>query len=217
MVAWNKVTKYGNGHVLRAFEVAAVQGHNIGLVANANAPGWELAEAAKELFVAVNMELEVMDSLSIMSEDEHFLWVLPKCRCGYLGSRRGNCYCSVEEINYYLRGVVDFFLRKTAIRIAASEVMFGDLLNMPGEDISKAVERVVKARTVKMERTRLSKMPKDQLALLSTAYDQFIWQPRDVTSVLSVARSISMLEGKTEIGIPQLAEAIQYHTRNILV
>jgi hypothetical protein len=217
VAAWNKVTKYNNSHVLRAFEVAAVQGHNIGLVANADAPGWELADAAKELFDVVNMELEVMDSLSIMSEDEHFLWVLPKCRCGYLGSKRGSCYCSEKEINYYLQGVVDLFLSKTAIRVVASEVMFSDLLGIPGEDISKVVERVTNARTVKVERTRLSKMPKDQLALLSTAYDQLIWQPRDVTTVLSVARSISMLEGKTDIGIPQLAEAIQYHTRNILV
>lgn len=153
------------------------------------------------------------------------------CPCGYFGDLFKPCTCSPFQIQRYQSRISGPLLDRFDLQIEVpriAEFEFG----MVGKGESSAVirERVERARQVQRARFQGSTacycnaqmntkdMQKycllDQSGrdLLKQAVQRFSLSARAYTKILKLARTIADLDGSKAIGLPHLAEAIQYRS-----
>ncbi|HXU49521.1 MAG TPA: YifB family Mg chelatase-like AAA ATPase [Candidatus Binatia bacterium] len=153
------------------------------------------------------------------------------CPCGFFGDPTRNCTCSPPQIQRYVAKISGPLLDRIDIHIEVPAVKYKELRGSEEIESSAAVrERVVRARTVQVERFRAEKsvyansqMPPKLIrkhcaisdegeTLLENAIARLGLSARAHDRVLKVSRTIADLEGAESIDPRHLREAIQYRT-----
>lgn len=150
------------------------------------------------------------------------------CPCGYYGSRVKACRCGSHEIKRYLERVSGPLLDRIDLQVEVDAVPVEDIVNSGEQESSQTVQlRVSEARkrqTARFEGTGIrtnaqmngknmesqALVSKEALSLLQTAVKKYGLSMRAYTRLIKVARTIADLAGDREVGLPAMAEAIQF-------
>ncbi|HZO71014.1 MAG TPA: ATP-binding protein [Ktedonobacteraceae bacterium] len=154
------------------------------------------------------------------------------CPCGYDGDPIRECICSAEEITAFQRRIEEFVTDCFAIHIEVPRVDSKNLMSRhPGESSAEVRQRVEAARERQRRRYAVTAFTvNDDLRslddvqrycvidtpgekLLHAAHQQLHLTPREMLSLLKVARTIADLAGADIIFASHVAEAIQYRPR----
>ncbi len=151
------------------------------------------------------------------------------CPCGHYMDAEKACTCSVSKIRRYLQRISGPLLDRVDIQIEVPRLKKEELLAAgDGGEPSEAIRaRVERAREIQAERfdgdgiycnahMRTRELRKhcplsDEVrSFLSSAVDQLGLSARAFDRVVKLARTIADLEGAEHIGVPHIAEAVQY-------
>ncbi|MBI2644188.1 MAG: YifB family Mg chelatase-like AAA ATPase [Candidatus Wildermuthbacteria bacterium] len=157
------------------------------------------------------------------------------CPCGYLNHSKKPCICSPREIERYRKRVSGPILDRIDIHIEVPDVDIRDLAQdsraakfVEASDVIK--DRVMKARhlqekrfhsdrihtNAEMKNVHIKKhcsLPLEAQQMLAKAAAAFHVSARSYFKLIKIARTIADLEGASSIGVPHLAEALQYRSR----
>ena len=159
-----------------------------------------------------------------------FIASMNPCPCGYYGDEEKECNCTEQEIHRYLRKISGPLMDRIDIQIEVKRPKFEKIRKK--EDIEKSEtiqKRVNAARKLQTERYKdykiysnseltpkmigeFCKIDKKGEDLLENAFKKFSFSVRAYEKILKVARTIADLDGKSNIEIKHIAEAIQYRS-----
>lgn len=152
------------------------------------------------------------------------------CKCGYYGSSSRRCTCRPEDIKKYLAKISGPLLDRIDIQVEVPALSFGELTARRDAEPSAAIrERVVTARKVAEERLKedgltcnaamtTKEIKKycviDERAegVLRSAFETMGMSGRGYDRILRVARTIADLDGKENIDVRHVAEAVRLRT-----
>lgn len=202
----------------------------------------ELAEFPREVLEVLRQPLEdkkIVISRAHGSVDypAHFMftWTMNPCKCGYYKDLKKNCKCSINEIKKYQSKISWPLLDR-----------FDMILEIPRENIEKILdkqkwesskelrEKVYKCWEIQQKRfewTNIStnsqmwakeiekyiKIEPDAEIFLKNSIKALELSPRVIHRTIKLARTIADLENIKNININQIAEAIQYRSKNMLI
>ncbi len=201
----------------------------------------ELPEFHKDVLEALRQPLEegqVRITRSAGSEafPARFMLVcaMNPCKCGWYGHPSGRCRCTPGEVEKYLGKLSGPLLDRIDLYVEVPPLEFEELSRKPEAEPSAAIKaRVDAARAVQTVRfgpdgpdcnarmgTRelhaFCALDGDCQAVMKGAYERMGLTARSYDRILRVARTIADLEGRAEIAVPHLAEAIQYRASKYL-
>jgi magnesium chelatase family protein len=153
-----------------------------------------------------------------------FIAAMNPCPCGYLGHPSGKCRCSPEQVARYRSRISGPLLDRIDLHIEVAALPEADMTGAgSGEDSATVRVRVAAARALQIARQG---KPNAQLGskeidlycqpdvaamnLLKQAIARLNLSARAYHRILRVARSIADLTGDAQIGVGQIAEAVQY-------
>ena len=152
------------------------------------------------------------------------------CPCGYFGHPAHKCTCTAKNVSKYLGKISGPLLDRLDLHIEVPPVEYNALCSNDVEESSEVIRsRVNVARKIQTERykgtgitcnarltpTLLKKycvLTPDASALLKTSFDTLGLSARAYDRLLKVARTIADLEGKQNIEVPHVAQAIQFRS-----
>ncbi len=146
------------------------------------------------------------------------------CPCGYLGHPTRACRCSPEQVARYQGKLSGPLLDRIDLMVDVPALPPDHLLHgMAGEPSACVRERVVAARQRALARQgeanqTLSGQALDAhvqadataLKFLQNAAQRLGWSARSTHRALRVARTIADLAGQEQVGVAEVAEAVQY-------
>ena len=150
------------------------------------------------------------------------------CPCGFASDPIKECTCTPSEVSRYNKRVSGPLLDRIDVFVEVPRVDYDKLVSEPTGESQEAVrERVQRARLVQQARLTENGMvanadmgpqqvwefcqPEESAkGLLQAAMRQMHLSARGFHRVLKVARTIADLSGQPEIGLPHVAEALQY-------
>jgi magnesium chelatase family protein len=150
------------------------------------------------------------------------------CPCGYFGDARRSCICSVNSIVKYRNRISGPLLDRIDIQVEVPSVSFEHLRGSHPEETSGIIKkRVESSRQIQNERLKdynlhansrmetrhvqqFCRLDSECLDLLKYAVEKLGFSARAYARIIKVARTISDLEGKSDILPEHIAEAIQY-------
>ena len=150
------------------------------------------------------------------------------CPCGYLGDRVKNCTCTPYQIQKYRSKISGPLWDRFDIHIEVPRLTPDELSGLRVGEKSEAIrKRVEKGRMIQVERYKKeriftnaqlsSRLIKKYCILLEEgrlfmkqASEKLSLTARGYDRILKLSRTIADLDGKDDIEIPHLAEAIQY-------
>jgi magnesium chelatase family protein len=147
------------------------------------------------------------------------------CPCGYLGDLRQECRCGPRRVEQYRARISGPLLDRIDLRIEVPRLDTAELLAARAPSTSAEADarrRIVAARRIQHSRSRClnSQLGSAQLQsccalspaasqLLARSLDQMNLSARGVHRLLRVARTIADLDASEDVGVSQIAEAIQ--------
>lgn len=149
------------------------------------------------------------------------------CKCGFYGSAANKCTCRPADIKKYVRKISGPLLDRIDIQVEVPALSFGELSARRDAEPSSAIrERVCAARRIAAERLKddgivcnaamTTREIKKYCAIderaenvLRTAFDTMGMSGRGYDRVLRVARTIADLDGKENIDVRHVAEAVR--------
>ncbi len=152
------------------------------------------------------------------------------CPCGYLGDTVQRCSCSPISVEKYQSRISGPILDRLDIHVEVPRLNKDELMsNRPGESSAAVRARVMHARSKQTQRfnntpvkNNAQMRPKDMKlfchmhddaqALLRNAIDKLSLSARAYDRVLKLARTIADLDDADKIGMPHIAEAVQYRS-----
>ena len=155
------------------------------------------------------------------------------CPCGYLNHPTRACVCSPGSVARYQKRISGPLLDRVDIFIEVPPVEYEKLVAEGTEDGSSQVrQRVEKAREIQRLRFgetslasnadmgpeevwRYCQTEDNATGLLQAAMKQLDLSARGYHRILKLSRTIADLAGSTTIGIPHVAEALQYRPREM--
>jgi magnesium chelatase family protein len=152
------------------------------------------------------------------------------CVCGYYGDTFRQCTCTPTMVRKYQQRISGPLLDRIDLHVDVPRLAEEELVNYPPAEPSASVrKRVCAARTV--QQTRFEGRPifcnaqmgareikefcpvaNDVKTVLRAAIQQLGLSARAYDRILKVSRTIADLSGAPEIGVPHVAEAIQYRS-----
>ena len=150
------------------------------------------------------------------------------CPCGYYGSKDKECSCTPQQIAKYMGKVSGPLLDRIDIHIEVTPVKYEKLESDTTPETSEQIkERVNRARKIQLERyknnkifsnseltpkliEKYCKLDESSKRILENAFKKLGLSARAYGRILKVARTIADLDGKENIEINHIAEAIQY-------
>lgn len=150
------------------------------------------------------------------------------CPCGFYGSKEKECTCSPQAIQKYMGRISGPLLDRIDIQVEVTPVKYEKLQgNEIIETSAKIKERVNKARKIQQKRyenleihsnsqltptliEKYCKLGEKEKQILKKAFDTLGLSARAHDRILKVARTIADLDGKENIEISHISEAIQY-------
>ena len=157
------------------------------------------------------------------------------CPCGNYGSRDPNkpCVCTYNERRRYQNKISGPLLDRIDLYVSVGGVEYDELRDKNLEEDSLSVKaRVEKAREIQRNRFReeginvnaemnnrlidkYCQLDDDSENLLKMAFRNQSLSARSFTRILKVARTIADLGGRERISLNDVAEAIQYKTKDL--
>ncbi len=152
------------------------------------------------------------------------------CPCGNYGSRVNECRCTHYQIERYRSRISGPILDRIDLHVEMTEVAYDDLASKAEAESSEVIrERVNAARQVQAERfkdegilynSQMSagmlkkhcKLEPDAEELLKLSFAKLNLSARAYNRIIKVARTISDMAGKQDIGKAAIAEALQYRS-----
>lgn len=153
------------------------------------------------------------------------------CPCGYHHHPTRKCVCSPAQIQRYMNKISGPLMDRIDIQVEVENVPFDDIAKAPkGESSTVIRQRVLMARKAQDERymdyksihcnaqmttSLLQKyvvLDDDATNLLRNAMKRFNLSARAYDRILKVARTIADLEGKENIEMQHVAEAVGYRS-----
>jgi magnesium chelatase family protein len=155
------------------------------------------------------------------------------CPCGYRGHPVRPCACTPPAVAKYLARLSGPLLDRIDIQVEVSPVAFEQWAGGPAsaqeETSDRILSRVEAARRVQRQRfagegylvnahipprqlRRVCALDAAGLELLGEAAAKLSLSARSLDRVLRVARTIADLGGRSQVGVPHLAEAMQYRS-----
>lgn len=154
------------------------------------------------------------------------------CPCGFLGDDRKECVCSNSQISNYRKKASGPIMDRIDMYIEVGRISFDKLSNEKESENSASIKkRVLLAKKSQEERfkqeassnsemdlesikqyCRLKKEAKD---LLEKAVESFNLSARGYFKTLKLARTIADLEQAPNISTDNIAEALQYRTKDV--
>lgn len=154
------------------------------------------------------------------------------CPCGYFGDEAHPCSCSPYQIQKYISRISGPLLDRIDLHIQVSRIKFAEIQGPSLEESSEQIrKRIEFARKIQIERfkkedgiyynaamsikliEKYCDLGEKEKNLMHLAMDKMNLSARGYHRILKVSRTIADLEGKENIGLTHLSEAIQY--RNI--
>ena len=150
------------------------------------------------------------------------------CKCGWYGHPSHRCRCSEAEVKKYLGKLSGPLLDRIDLYVEVPALEFDELARRPRAESSAQIRRrVTAARAVQaarfgpqgpdcnahMDAPALQRFcPLDEACqgVMKGAFERLGLTARSYDRILRVARTIADLDGAEQIGVPHLAEAIQY-------
>lgn len=158
-----------------------------------------------------------------------FVAAMNPCPCGYYNHPLRNCVCTPGQIARYLNKISGPLLDRIDLQIEIVPLTFDQVSrSAPGESSATIRERVIKARKIQEERykdykgihcnAQMTEKLLNQYCVLDESTKELLRQAmtrlnlsaRAYSRILKVARTIADLDGKEDIGMQHLAEAIGY-------
>ena len=153
-----------------------------------------------------------------------FIAAMNPCPCGYLGHPGGQCHCSPEQVARYRSRISGPLLDRIDLHIEVAALPEAEMTAAGnGEDSATVRARVEAARARQIARpgkpnAQLGSKEIDlhcqpdaaAMTLLKQAIARLNLSARAYHRILRVARSIADLAGDENIGVSQIAEAVQY-------
>jgi magnesium chelatase family protein len=152
------------------------------------------------------------------------------CPCGFLGDPVKQCTCTTYQIQRYLRKISGPLLDRIDIHIEVPRLNYEKFSSSFSGESSKTIrERVIRAREIQRNRFKnrgiycnsemsskdirnFCKLSNEAENLLSTALQQLGFSARGYDKILKISRTIADLDGKENIEVQHIAEAIQYRS-----
>lgn len=151
------------------------------------------------------------------------------CPCGYYGDPTHNCICTPGQIHRYMSKISGPLMDRIDIQCEITPVPFEDISkHSEGEKSETIRERVIKARKIQEERYKnhplihcnaqmtdrmiheFAEPDAASMDMLKMAMKRFSLSARAYSRILKVARTIADLEGKPNVEMPHIAEAVSY-------
>lgn len=151
------------------------------------------------------------------------------CPCGYYGDPTHNCICTPGQIHRYMSKISGPLMDRIDIQCEITPVPFEDISkHCEGEKSETIRERVIKARKIQEERYKnhplihcnaqmtdrmiheFAEPDAASMDMLKMAMKRFSLSARAYSRILKVARTIADLEGKPNVEMPHIAEAVSY-------
>lgn len=150
------------------------------------------------------------------------------CPCGYYGSAEKECTCSNQSIQKYIGKISGPLLDRIDIQVEVTPVKYEKLQNSNDAETSEQIkQRVNKARKIQLERYKnleiysnsqltpklieeYCKLDGKSKKILQKAFESLGLSARAHGRILKVARTIADLEGKENVEVSHISEAIQY-------
>jgi len=158
------------------------------------------------------------------------------CPCGYAMHPKKSCNCSPTQISKYQKRISGPILDRIDLHISVMPVDTAEFTDNQKnseflEESQKIKQRVMAARQKQEARfadesicsnsqmknshvKKYCKLVKEVEQILAQAAAKFQLSARSYMKMIKVARTIADLEGADEIGIPHMAEALQYRPKN---
>lgn len=150
------------------------------------------------------------------------------CPCGFLGDNKKPCTCTDAMINRYKNRLSGPLLDRIDIQLKVQRLDDEELLseNNTAEPSYEIRKRVIKARKIQLERykndgiltnselsakliKKYCKIDETTKAFLKNAINQFNLSARAYDRLLKISRTIADLEGKEDIKVAHIAQALQ--------
>ncbi len=150
------------------------------------------------------------------------------CPCGFLGDSKKQCKCSEFQINRYKSKLSGPLLDRIDIQLKIQRLSDDELLqdNKNTETSAEIRKRVIKARKIQLERykneniltnselnakliKKYCKIDDNTKKFLKDAINKFNLSARAYDRLLKISRTITDLEGKEDISISHIAQALQ--------
>ena len=159
-----------------------------------------------------------------------FVASMDPCPCGFFGSKEKESTCSPQAIQKYMGKISGPLLDSIDIQIEVTAVKYQKLETEEEiESSEKIKERVNKARKIQQDRykengiysnaeltpklvSKYCKLDKESKTILQNAFEKLGLSARAHGRILKVARTIADLDGKENINVSHIAEAIQYRS-----
>jgi magnesium chelatase family protein len=144
------------------------------------------------------------------------------CRCGRRGDPAGGCRCSEESVEAYAGRLSGPLLDRIDLHVEVPLLRYDELAGAGGEPSDAVAARVLAARQRQTRRgganadlppARLREVAAPDAEggrLMAAAVDRFRLSGRAHDRLLRVARTMADLEGADSVGVPHLAEALQF-------
>lgn len=154
------------------------------------------------------------------------------CPCGFYNHPEKDCLCGPGTVQRYLNKVSGPLLDRIDLHVEVTPVSYEKLAatNRRSEASEDIIKRVVLARKIQEERFKhmtaiycnahmptrmvqdICKLSKPGMTLLKTAMEKLKLSARAYDRILKVARTTADLDGKRDINVEHLSEAIQYRS-----
>ena len=219
----------GGGHMPRPGEVSLA--HNGVLFLD------ELPEYKKHVLEVLRQPIEDMKvtiarAATTITYPSSFMLVaaMNPCPCGYYSDQKHTCRCSLYQIQRYRSKISGPLLDRIDIHIEVPAVPYQELKGIVQSESSRDMrQRVSSAREKQSRRFSKSRIHcnahmsnrhirkycsigHSANTLLEKAIDRLGLSARAYTRILKIARTIADIEGKPDIQLPHVAEAIQYRS-----
>ena len=151
------------------------------------------------------------------------------CKCGYYGSKRRECSCTIAQIKQYRSKISGPILDRIDIQVNVPEVDYEDLSSnkpdsLSSREMKKTVELVFDKQKIRFRKDNInynSQMNEKQLKLycrldddsneiLKLAIEKFAFSARSYSKILKIARTIADIENEDDIKPRHIKESIAY-------
>lgn len=160
-----------------------------------------------------------------------FVAAMNPCPCGYYNHPTKRCVCTPGQITRYLNKISGPLLDRIDLQIEIAPLSFEELSKAaPGESSAQIRERVIRARHIQEQRykdhpgihcnAQMTEKLLNQYCVLDEPTRELLRQAmarlnlsaRAYSRILKVARTIADLEGKENIEMNHVAEAVGYRS-----
>ncbi|MDA3837382.1 MAG: YifB family Mg chelatase-like AAA ATPase [Candidatus Delongbacteria bacterium] len=197
----------------------------------------ELPEFKKNVLEVMRQPLEdrevtIARAASTLKFPASFVMVaaMNPCPCGYYGDPTRDCTCGETKIKSYLSKISGPLLDRIDIHIEVPAVKYEELAQKEeGERSDKIRKRVIIARDIQLKRysdvdifsnasmsqrhiKKHCQLDKASEKILKRAIESLSLSARAYNRILKVSRTIADLDGKQNIEISHISEAIQYRS-----